>query len=70
MNMSQTTVKDIETGFQSLLNKRGSMQNWSHVKTLMAHGSNREAAAIVQSFENQLNDDLQVATRRTQFHIW
>jgi hypothetical protein len=55
--MSQVTRKDGQTGFQSLLSKRASMHKWSHLKTLLAHGSNREAAAIVQSFENQMNDD-------------
>jgi hypothetical protein len=52
-----TTRKDGPKGFQSLLDKRASMQKWSHLETFLAHGRNREAAAIVESFENQLIND-------------
>ena len=49
---------DNVTGIQSLLTRRASIQ-WSHIKNLMNQGSNREAAAIVESFEIQINQELQ-----------
>ncbi len=52
-----TRRTDGQSGIQSLLEQRGSMHNWSHLKTLLNHGSNREAAAIVQSFENQMKEE-------------
>jgi hypothetical protein len=52
-----TRRTDGQSGIQSLLEQRGSMQNWSHLKTLLNYGSNREAAAIVQSFENQMQEE-------------
>ena len=42
------------TGFQMMMSQREAMQNWNHVRNLLSHGRNREAAAIVESFEQQM----------------
>ncbi|CAN5545531.1 hypothetical protein BH10CYA1_BH10CYA1_19200 [soil metagenome] len=57
MTEQLTRRNDNVTGIQSLLTRRASMQ-WSHIKNLMNQGSNREAAAIVESFEFQINEEL------------
>lgn len=54
MTEELTRRNDNVTGIESLLSRRASMQ-WTHIKNLMNHGSNREAAAIVESFELQMN---------------
>ncbi|CAN5545498.1 hypothetical protein BH10CYA1_BH10CYA1_19190 [soil metagenome] len=43
-----------KTGFQMIMAQRSAMHNWSHVRNLLNQGSNREAAAIVESFEKQI----------------
>jgi len=43
-----------KTGFQMMMAQRSAMHNWSHVRSLLSHGRNREAAAIVESFERQI----------------
>ena len=48
------TNQTAKTGFQMMMAQRGAMQNWSHVRNLLSHGTNREAAAIVASFEQQM----------------
>jgi hypothetical protein len=49
-----TNETTITTGFQKTMAQRNSMQCWTHVRTLLNHGSNREAAAIVESFQKQM----------------
>lgn len=44
-----------KTGFQKTMTQRTAMQSWTHVRTLLNHGSNREAAAIVESFQKQMD---------------
>jgi hypothetical protein len=46
-----------QSGMQSLLEQRASMHKWSHLKNLLNQGSNREATAIVQSFEIQMIEE-------------
>lgn len=58
MTEELTRRNDNVTGIESLLTRRASMQ-WSHIKNLMNQGSNREAAAIVESFEIQMNKEEQ-----------
>lgn len=43
-----------QTGFDSVMKKRATMQHWQHLQNLINHGANREAAAIVRSFEKQM----------------
>ena len=43
-----------KTGFQMMMAQRSAMNSWTHVRSLLNHGSNREAAAIVESFERQI----------------
>lgn len=43
-----------QTGFQMVMAQRSAMNSWTHVRSLLSHGSNREAAAIVESFERQI----------------
>jgi butyrate kinase len=57
MNEELTRRNDNVTGIQSLLTRRASMQ-WSHIKNLMNQGSNREAAAIVESFDIQISEEI------------
>lgn len=45
------------TGFQSLLKQRAAMQNWSQLANLLNQGRNREAAAIVNSFQLQMESE-------------
>lgn len=56
MTEELTRRHDKVSGIQSLLARRASMQ-WSHLKNLMNQGSNREAAAIVESFEIQMSKE-------------
>jgi hypothetical protein len=56
MTEELTRRHDNVTGIQSLLARRASMQ-WTHLKNLMSQGSNREAAAIVESFEIQMSKE-------------
>ncbi|MFN8551182.1 MAG: hypothetical protein U0103_06795 [Candidatus Obscuribacterales bacterium] len=51
--MTNETTK--KTGFQNMVSQRNSMQSWTHVRTLLNHGINREAAAIVESFQRQMD---------------
>ncbi|MBS2004223.1 MAG: hypothetical protein JST44_22140 [Cyanobacteria bacterium SZAS LIN-5] len=51
--MTNETAK--KTGFQNMVSQRDSMQSWTHVRTLLNHGINREAAAIVESFQRQMD---------------
>jgi|LakMenEpi03Aug12_release.lakeMendotaPanAssembly.Ray.scaffolds.fasta_scaffold347374_1 hypothetical protein len=44
-----------KTGFQKTMAQRNAMQSWTHVRNLLNHGSNREAAAIVESFQKQMD---------------
>lgn len=44
-----------QSGFQTMLAQRKSMQTWSHVRILLNQGSNREAEAIVESFQKQMH---------------
>jgi hypothetical protein len=44
-----------QSGFQLMMAQRSAMHNWTHLRTLLNHGSNREAAAIVESFELQMS---------------
>jgi len=53
--MVQVTKVHQQSGFQSIVRQRTAMQNWSHLNKLLFHGSNREAIAIVQSFESHLS---------------
>ncbi len=43
-----------QTGFDSVMKKRATMQHWQHLQNLINQGANREAAAIVRSFEIQM----------------
>jgi hypothetical protein len=43
-----------QSGFDSVMNKRATMHHWMHLQKLRDQSSNREAAAIVQSFEVQM----------------
>lgn len=43
-----------EFGLQLMVAKREGMQSLNHIRTLLNHGSNREAAAIVASFQQQM----------------
>ncbi len=43
-----------QSGFDSVMTKRATMHHWHHLQKLRDHRSNREAAAIVQSFEIQM----------------
>ena len=61
-----TRRNDNVTGIQSLLTRRASMQ-WSHIKNLMNQGSNREAAAIVESFEIQMNEEQRIQQQQMDF---
>ncbi|MBS2004222.1 MAG: hypothetical protein JST44_22135 [Cyanobacteria bacterium SZAS LIN-5] len=56
MTEELTRRHDKVSGIQSLLARRASMQ-WTHLKNLMNQGSNREAAAIVESFEIQMSQE-------------
>lgn len=49
--MNNETAK---TGFQTLMAQRSAMNSWTHVRNLLNQGSNREAAAIVESFQKQI----------------
>jgi hypothetical protein len=51
---SMNTANSTQSGFQSMMAKRSGMQNWNNLRTLLSSGSNREAAAIVESFQLQL----------------
>jgi hypothetical protein len=44
-----------QSGFDSIMKKRETMHHWKQLQHLMIQGSNREAAAIVQSFEIQMD---------------
>ncbi len=44
-----------QSGFESIMSRRATMHNWTHLQKLLDQGSNREAIAIVRSFESQLN---------------
>lgn len=45
-----------QSGFDSLMQTRATMHhNWHHLQNLMNHGANREAAAIVHSFQVQMD---------------
>lgn len=56
-DMTELTRKsEGHTGFQNLVTRRSSLQ-WRHVKNLLHQGSNREAAAIVESFELQMSEE-------------
>jgi hypothetical protein len=44
-------------GFQNLSNQRAGMHQWSLLNALRQHGSNREAEAIVQSFQKQIDSE-------------
>ncbi len=57
---------DNVTGIESLLTRRASIQ-WSHIKNLMNQGSNREAAAIVESFEIQINEEMRLQQQQVDF---
>jgi hypothetical protein len=48
------SANSVQSGFQSMMAKRSAMHTWNNVRTLLSHGSNREAAAIVESFQLQL----------------
>jgi len=61
-----TRRNDNVTGIESLLTRRASMQ-WSHIKNLMNQGSNREAAAIVESFEIQMNEEQRLQQQQMDF---
>ncbi len=50
--MAKAEIK--QTGFQMMLAQRSAMHNWTHIRALLNQGSNREAAAIVESFELQM----------------
>lgn len=50
--MTKTAKK---SGFQQIISQRNAMHSWTHVRTLLNHGSNREAAAIVESFQRQMD---------------
>ncbi len=43
-----------QSGFESVLSKRATMHNWTPVQELLDPDANREAIAIVRSFESQL----------------
>lgn len=57
---------DNVTGIQSLLTRRASIQ-WSHIKNLLNQGSNREAAANVESFEIQINEEQRLQQQQVNF---
>ncbi|MBS1957238.1 MAG: hypothetical protein JST89_23830 [Cyanobacteria bacterium SZAS-4] len=48
---NETATKN---GFQMMMAQRSAMNSWTHVRSILNHGSNREAAAIVESFERQI----------------
>ncbi|HEY9676937.1 MAG TPA: hypothetical protein V6C76_02960 [Drouetiella sp.] len=48
------TQTDLKNGFQQICAQREAMHSWVHLQTLLKHGSNREAAAIVESFQKQM----------------
>lgn len=60
--MPQLTSTNAQPGFQSLVSQRATMHQWSHLRNLLNIATNREAIAIVQSFENQLNMELATET--------
>ncbi|HEY9676938.1 MAG TPA: hypothetical protein V6C76_02965 [Drouetiella sp.] len=59
--MTETTLLTKQSGFENLLNERANMHQWKHLKNLLTQGSNREAAAIVESFQKQMHVEQQLA---------
>lgn len=54
----QLTSTSSQPAFQSLVSQRATMHQWSHLRNLLNLANNREAVAIVKSFENQMNLEL------------
>ena len=44
-----------QSGFESIMSKRATMHNWTTLQALLNQGANREAVAIVRSFENSMD---------------
>jgi|688.fasta_scaffold456743_2 hypothetical protein len=55
-----------QTGFDSVMKERTTMHHWRHLQTLFSQGSNREAAAIVRSFEVQMEFEMEVEAYQLQ----
>ncbi len=44
-----------QSGFDSALNMRKTMHHWRQLQNILSQGANREAAAIVKSFQVQMD---------------
>jgi hypothetical protein len=44
-----------QTGFDSVVTTRNNMQHWRQLQNLFNQGANREAIAIVESFQIQMD---------------
>jgi hypothetical protein len=54
MKLNSDLQSSIQNGFQSLLNRRTAMQQWSVLSRLSTLRKNQEATEIVDSFQLQM----------------
>ncbi len=62
MKLNSGLQPSTQNGFQSLLNRRTAMQQWSVLSRLSTLRKNQEAAEIVASFQTQMEVESTTST--------